>query len=159
VPRAHTSSGAALPTPPCGTDAHDALGPLLHRRELLHRLAQDARPGRAEGVTERDTPAVRVDAIARHLAEIALDLRLVAQKRRALERLDLIEHLSGESLVDLQERCTLPNRGASLSTRRRKGRDPRVAGGSLAEAHERIAQLLFSQKGLVTVELPEVAEF
>ncbi len=140
MPRAHTSSGAALPTPPCGTDAHDALGPLLHRRELLHRLAQDARPGRAEGVTERDTPAVRVDAIARHLAEIALDLRLVAQKRRALERLDLIEHLSGESLVDLQERCT-------------------VAGGSLAEAHERIAQLLFSQKGLVTVELPEVAEF
>jgi hypothetical protein len=31
--------------------------------------------------------------------------------------------------------------------------------GSLAEARERIGQLLFSQNGLMTVELAEVAEF
>ena len=30
---------------------------------------------------------------------------------------------------------------------------------SLAEARERIGQLLFSQKGLMTVELTEIAEF
>ena len=31
--------------------------------------------------------------------------------------------------------------------------------GSLAEARERIGQLLFSQHGLMTVELTEIAEF
>jgi len=37
------------------------------------------------------------------MLRVTLDLRLLAQERCALERVELVEHLSREGLVDLQE--------------------------------------------------------
>ena len=62
------------------------------------------RAGRGEGMAERQRAAVRIDAAPVERAEIGGDVRLLVAIDRVGGRLDVAEHLGGESLVDLEER-------------------------------------------------------
>src|SRR6516225_2605365 len=73
------------------------------RGEFLYRLTQDARSGRAEGVTERHTASVGVHALPREGAEVRLDACLVAHEARALPGLDVEQDLGAKGFVDLPQ--------------------------------------------------------
>src|SRR5712692_3419210 len=90
--------------PPVRADAHQRAASFGHRRELLQRLREDARAGRAERMAERDRAAVRIEPLQGELAGIEVHADLLAPEARALEGGEVAQHLRGESLVDLPQR-------------------------------------------------------
>src|SRR4029453_15286463 len=84
-------------------DADDAALSGRALRNLLYRLAQYPRAGRAERMSERDAAAVRIHTLARERSEVRIDAGLVADKGRIFERLDVEQHLSRECFVNLPE--------------------------------------------------------
>src|SRR5262249_7194506 len=68
---------------------------------------RDACSGRAEGVAQRHASAVGVEVVARNRPQVGLCAHLLPQELRRLERLELVEHLRRERLVDLPQRDVL----------------------------------------------------
>src|SRR5690349_9278838 len=68
-----------------GADADDGAAAAGHRRQFLHRLAHDARAGRAERMADGDAAAVRVHALGGEGAEVDVETNTVAQVSAVLE--------------------------------------------------------------------------
>ena len=69
-----------MPWPPSAQMLTMARLPVGMRRQFLHRLAEDARAGRAERMAERDAAAVGVHALAREGAEVARHMRALVAR-------------------------------------------------------------------------------
>jgi hypothetical protein len=89
--------------PTIGTDADNGSTSFGHRSEFLDGLAQDPRTGRGEGMTEGDTAAIWVHAIAWKRTKRMIDARLFPNEVFIFQALDVAEHLRRECFVNFPE--------------------------------------------------------
>src|SRR6185437_11908956 len=75
--------------PAVGADADDGARSPGHRRQFLHRLADDARTGGAERMAQRHAAAVGVEAFPGERSEVAGHLGPVAQEGGVLQCLQV----------------------------------------------------------------------
>src|SRR5262245_24468386 len=86
--------------PTIGTDAYNRSTSLGHCREFLDGLAQDSSTGRSEGMTEGDTAAVWVHAIARKRTKRMFDASLFPNEIFVFQALYVAEHLRRECFMN-----------------------------------------------------------
>ena len=97
-----------------GAHADDRPRPGRPFREFEHRLGEDARPGGAERVSERDAPAVGVDPVARKRAEAVLHGGTGGEPPRVLEGRDRAQDLRRERLVELPQPDVLERESVAM---------------------------------------------
>src|SRR5262245_39872189 len=89
--------------PAVGTDAYNRSTSLGHRSEFLDGLAQDPGTGRSEGMTEGDTAAIRVHAIAWKRTKRMFDACLFPNEIFVFQALYVAEHLRRERFMNFPE--------------------------------------------------------